>query len=285
MSTTRPALAIVGGGNMAQAIVRGGIDAGLLDPRGVAVCDPVEDQRDHFRKLGVRAVEQPGELMAWVRDHDRPGAACHLLLAVKPQSLAQVGQQWAGLLSAGDSGEGRVVVTILAGAPSAKVRAALGSVARVVRVMPNTPASIRKGCTAVARGAGARVGDETSAIELFSALGRVVIIEEELMDAFTALAGSGPAYVFYLAEAMTRAGIEIGFDAQTAADVARWTVAGAGALLEASSQPAGTLRAAVTSKGGTTAAATSVLDDRKVIDAFVAAIVAARDRGRELGRG
>jgi len=112
-----------------------------------------------------------------------------------------------------------------------------------------------------------------------------VKIDESMMDAFTAVAGSGPAYVFYLAEAMTKAAVEIGFDPKAAAMIARWTISGAGALLESTDQPADALRAAVTSKGGTTAAAVGVLDGCEVMDAFIRAIAAARDRGVDLGQG
>lgn len=279
-----PPLAIIGGGNMAQAIVRGGIDAGVVDARSVAVCEPDDTKLDLFRKLGVRAVATAPELARWMLERDRPGALGQLLIAVKPQSLAAVGTQWRSLLEGGE----RIVVSILAGATSATVRAALGGTVgggvRVVRVMPNTPASVRKGCSAIALGAGARAGDEVAAMSLFASIGRVVSIDESLMDAFTAIAGSGPAYVFYLAEAMTRAGVELGFDPATARDIARWTVEGAGVLLGASERTPEELRAAVTSKGGTTAAATTVLDARAVMTALVDAMRAARDRGAEIAR-
>jgi pyrroline-5-carboxylate reductase len=121
-------------------------------------------------------------------------------------------------------------------------------------------------------------------MSLFASIGRVVRIEEGLMDAFTAIAGSGPAYVFYLAEAMMRAGVELGFDAATARDIAAWTVEGSGVLLGASERSAEDLRAAVTSKGGTTAAATAVLDARAVMTTLVEAMRAARDRGAEIAR-
>jgi len=282
-SASQP-LALIGGGTMAQAIVRGGLDAGMLDPRFVAVFEPDEEKRELFRKWGVRAVEQPGELGKWLEDTEPAPRVGQFLLAVKPQSLAEVGGQWAIRLDDEDHA-GRVVISILAGALSERVRTAMGGRVSIIRVMPNTPASIRKGCSAVALGAGAKLGDETRTVDLFSALGRVVRIDEALMDAFTALAGSGPAYIFYLAEAMTKAAIEIGFDPKASMDIARWTIAGAGLLLEQSDQPPAVLRAAVTSKGGTTAAATGVLDARKVQEAFVAAIRAARDRGRELAGG
>ncbi len=278
-------LAIVGGGNMAQALVKGATEAGVLDARRVAVAEPDGLKRDVFRSWGVRAVKTTPELVNWlIASETEPGQG-QMLLAVKPQSLAEVGAQLAPNMGRPTGATRRVVVTILAGTPSARVRALLGETAAVVRAMPNTPARIRRGVTAVALGAGAEAGDEERAVALFSAVGRVVMIDESLMDAFTAVAGSGPAYVFYLVEAMTRGAIEVGFDAEMAPWLVRWVVSGAGAMLDALDQPAETLRAAVTSRGGTTAAATGVLDEARMMEAMARAIVAARDRGRELAGG
>lgn len=278
MPQTLIPLALVGGGNMAQAIVRGGLDAGVLHPHRVAVAEPDSGKRDAFRAWGVRAVKTPEELVGWLTEAEAQPGLGQVLLATKPQSLPEVGAQFAPLLGPGR----RVVVSILAGTPSARVQAALGGEAAVVRVMSNTPAQVRRGTTAVCLGAGGQDGDEDLSMEVFSALGRVVRIDEPLMDAFTAIAGSGPAYVYYIAEAMIKGAMELGFDRDTAMWIVRWTIAGAGALLDATDQPPETLRAAVTSKGGTTAAAAAVFDECKLKDCIVRAVKAARDRGREL---
>ena len=151
--------------------------------------------------------------------------------------------------------------------------------------MPNLPAQLGEGATAIALGAGAKPGDEKLAIELFGAVGPVVVeVAEDLIDAFTAVAGSGPAYVFYLAQAMTKAAVELGFTSSQADQIVRQTIIGSAAMLRTRSESPQDLRAAVTSKGGTTAAATAVLDEAQVIDTFVRALTAARDRGRELGK-
>src|SRR5690606_13250813 len=155
--------------------------------------------------------------------------------------------------------------------------------AAVVRAMPNLPARIRQGATAICLGDGAAPGDDDFALALFRGIGPLVLrIDESLMDAFTAVAGSGPAYLFYLAEAMTRAATELGFDAPAAREIVKATLAGSASLLAQSSESPADLRAAVTSKGGTTEAATTVLDNAGVMNAIVRAITAARDRGREL---
>ncbi|MCH9057700.1 MAG: hypothetical protein IIB55_03625 [Planctomycetes bacterium] len=127
-------------------------------------------------------------------------------------------------------------------------------------------------------------GDEALALRIFEAVGDVIRIDEQLMDAFTAVAGSGPAYVFYLAQAMSTAATKLGFDEAQAKQIVQRTIAGAGALLAESPDSPEALRAAVTSRGGTTAAATAVLDESSVMQAMIDAITAAHDRGRELSR-
>ncbi len=281
MNGDRAPIAVVGGGNMAQSIVRGAIDAGVLDPRVVAVADPEHASRDVFRAWGVRTARDASEVGGWLTQTEASPGEGHVLLAVKPQSFPDV----ARLLAPALGPARRVVMSILAGTPTPRIREALGEHVAVVRMMPNLPVRIRKSATALALGAGTQEGDDQRAVELFSAIGRVVHIDESLMDAFTAVGGSGPAYLFYLAEAMIKAAMDVGFDRDTAEWAVRWTLAGAAALLDATDQPAETLRAAVTSKGGTTAAAIAVLDEAKVIDAFIRAIRAARDRGRELAGG
>ena len=149
--------------------------------------------------------------------------------------------------------------------------------------MPNTPARVRQAVTAVAVGASAQSTDADLAEELFRGVGQVVLrIDEGMMDGFTALAGSGPAYVFFLAQAMVEAGVSMGLDHETAIKVVCQTVAGSGALLAASNQVPGELLAAVMSKGGTTEAAVAVLGRADVHGSIIRAIVAARDRGAAL---
>ncbi|MEZ6234470.1 MAG: pyrroline-5-carboxylate reductase [Phycisphaerales bacterium] len=210
-----------------------------------------------------------------------------MLIAVKPQMFEAVGAELAPVLSStGQSERGEpLVVSIMAGTRAAAIRERLGGAVRVVRAMPNTPARIGQGVTGIAAGPGATEADLAVAERLFRACGPVVVrIDEGLMDAFTAVAGSGPAYLFYLAEAMERAAVAVGFDGATARGMVGQTIRGAAALLEQGADPAA-LRAAVTSKGGTTAAATGSLDRDGVAEAVGRAIAAGRDRGRELAGG
>ncbi|TVQ31222.1 MAG: pyrroline-5-carboxylate reductase [Phycisphaeraceae bacterium] len=280
MKTQMETLVVIGGGAMARAIIEGAASAESARPARFVVCEPDAGRRAIFERPDAFG----GRIMATAARVEDLGphleSAAPLLLAVKPQVFPDVASTLAPLMG----GEGRVVISILAGTRSARIREALGGGARVVRVMPNTPARIGEGMSAVALGAGTQPGDEALAMSLFDACGEVVRIDESLMDAYTALAGSGPAYVFYLAEAMAKAGVEMGFDEQTADRIVRQTIRGAGMLLASSEESASELRAAVTSKRGTTEAATNSMDESGVMESIVHAALAARDRGAELGR-
>lgn len=265
----------VGAGNMARAIAAGAIRAGSMSLDAVAALDPGAEGPGDIRTVFTEI----GDARAWL---DRQGAGAALILATKPQAFPTVAQAWRGVLDAGPS---RLVVSILAGTTTRVLAGGLGPNARVVRVMPNTPIRLGMGMSALSAGPNAGEADVARAEALFASVGRTLRIDEGLMDAFTALAGSGPAYVFYLAEAMAQAGEQLGFDREAALTVVRQTVAGAGALLAHAPETPRALRAAVTSKGGTTAAATGVMDESGVFDAVVRAVHAARHRGAELGAG
>lgn len=273
-----PPLAVIGGGAMAQAIVRGGLDAGTLHADDLIVLEPQPNRRAILESWKVRATATPADLGAFLARAPDPGT---ILLAIKPQSLAEVRAQCAGIWD----GRRRVVISILAGGESGRVREAFGPWAAVVRAMPNTAARVGRSTTAIALGAGASPGDEALAVRVFESIGVVIPIAEHLMDAFTAVAGSGPAYLYLLAEAMVRAAEACGMSAAQADAAVRGTLDGAATLLSRSAEAPAALRAAVTSKGGTTEAALAVLDEAGVADAVVRAIVAARDRGAALARG
>lgn len=270
MSASR--LAVVGGGNMARAILAGALDSAALTPGQILVAEPDQDRRGWFTERGVQAVPSASLFP------DSLPEGVQVLLAVKPQYLAQAAADLAG------RADGRVVISILAGSTSARIRHAVGRNARVVRVMPNLPAQVRMGITAITLGAGARPDDDALAITLFSSVGECIHLDESLMDAFTAIAGSGPAYVFYLAEAMGRAAVEMGLDKPAAMRIIRQTIVGAAELLKQSPGDPASLRTTVTSKKGTTDAAISSMEQAGVMDEIVRAILAARDRGAQLAK-
>ncbi|HYE61950.1 MAG TPA: pyrroline-5-carboxylate reductase [Phycisphaerales bacterium] len=275
-------LCFIGGGNMARAIFDGARAAGVIDPAQVLVAEPDEHRRAHFNAAGVTAfADTPSALSALrTREGAHPGA---ILLAVKPQVLASVAPDLRAFTGADSTP--RTLISILAGTTTAKLQAAISNSIHIIRAMPNTPAQVLQGATALCLGPGVTWDHAASAELLFRAVGPVVVrIDERLMDAFTALASSGPAYLFYLANAMIDAGVKLGFDPATSDRLVRQTITGAAALLAQSTSPPADLIAAVKSKGGTTEAALNVLARENVHNAFIAALTAARDRGRELSQ-
>ncbi|GIX11277.1 pyrroline-5-carboxylate reductase [Elioraea sp.] len=251
---------LVGCGKMGGAMRAGWLEAG----RRVAVVEPGPH-------APAGAVGSPEALP----DDLHPAA---VVLAVKPQEAATVLPAYARFA-------GRAVfLSIMAGRTIAGMRALLGAEAAVVRAMPNTPAAVRQGITVACAGPGVTAAQRDLCTGLLEAIGEVAWVEDEaLMDAVTAVSGSGPAYVFLLAEAMEAAGIAQGLPPELARRLARRTVAGSGALLAASAEDAADLRRNVTSPGGTTAAALAVLMAEHGIPALLRRAVAeAARRSREL---
>ncbi len=252
---------IVGGGNMGAALLRG---AG-----GAIVAEPDTPRRAAVYSMGAAVVPGVGEALR--ASH----ADAMVVLAVKPQMFPAVAAE------ARASVGGRLIVSIMAGVRLDRLSQDLATT-RVVRCMPNLPAAIGRALTAVAR-EGGTPEDRERAAALLRGVGETIEIDEALMDAFTAVAGSGPAYLFHLGEAMVRGAEAAGFDRATATTIVRRTLAGAAEMLGADQREPDQLRAAVTSKGGTTAAAMEVLEAAGWGEAMSRAIVAARDRGRALG--
>lgn len=270
-------LLVVGGGNMGGAIVRGGVSAGVLDAARVCVLEPDAGKRAVLRdELGVAVVESFGEGSECARAWLEAAPRAAVLMAIKPQVLPMLATQTRGALAR------RLVVSILAGVRLATLERTLGT-ARVVRAMPNLAASIGEGATALAAGAGASPTDVGEARALCGAVGPVVVeLDEAHFDVFTALAGSGPAYVFALAEAMIAAARGAGLSEGQADAIVRQTVLGAARLLASDARSPAMLREAVTSKGGTTEAALAVLAARAWGDALGEAIRAGAARGAAL---
>ena len=270
MTMTRTyALGFVGAGNMAEAIARGAIDKGVLKPGQMIASDPSSGRKQVFAGLGIQAVDSNAELIAH---------SGQVLLAIKPQVLPAL----AGEL-ASHGREDQVLISIMAGIGTKKLCEVVGKPVRAVRVMPNTPMMVGLGMSGLALGEHARPGDEALALELFGAAGEVVRVEEKLMDAVTAVSGSGPAYVYYLAEAMEKAAVELGLGEHARLFVSQ-TLVGAARMLAESPDSAAELRRKVTSPGGTTAAAIGHMETHKLIDIIADAVKAAEARGRELGK-
>ena len=263
-------LLLVGAGKMGGAMLSGWVEQGV-DPAAIVVCDPrpSDEMAALLAAKGIRHVTSaPADLM--------PGV---VLVAVKPQMMAEALEPLKRIV-----GPATLLVSIAAGKKIDTFEAAFGAVA-VVRAMPNTPAQVGRGMTALFANPAVSADQKHLVESLLSAIGAVAWLDDEgEMDAVTAVSGSGPAYVFLLAECLAEAGRKAGLPSDLADTLARQTVAGAGELLYRSDLDAATLRKNVTSPGGTTAAALSVLmaDDgfQPLLDA---AVKAAADRSRELG--
>ena len=277
MDTLESPVLTLGAGNMAHAIVSGAQSGGMLDTDLVGAIDPNADRRALF----THAFAHPAPAVEWLVGCG--GGRPLVLLAVKPQMLGDALPPLVESLSTLDAPP-CTFVSILAGTRVETISGMVRDGDRVIRVMPNTPAQIGLGMSAIARDNGPDPDDLTRVCRLFAAVGAVVEIPEGMIDAFTAVAGSGPAYVFYLAEGMMRGAESVGFTTEQAGVIVRQTILGSSTLLDRSDELPGDLRAKVTSKNGTTYAATTTLDAHGVMEAIEAAIAAARDRGEELGR-
>ncbi len=257
----------VGGGNMAEAILRGLLRAGMK-PHQLIASDPDAGRREHLAQaLKVRVTESNAEVAT---------SSELVVLAVKPAHVAAAA---ADLPRDG----GPLYVSIVAGLRISTLRRLLGSRPRIVRVMPNTPALIGSGISALASDADVATEDCERATAVLEAVGRVVRVPESLMDAVTGLSGSGPAYVYLFIEALTEAGVHEGLSAEVARELAVETVLGAARLVRESGEHPALLRERVTSPGGTTVAGLSALEQGGLRAAVLEAVRAATARSRELG--
>jgi pyrroline-5-carboxylate reductase len=265
-------LGIVGAGNMAEAIARSVIAGGVIRKEEIVAADVSAARREVFAKqIGVRAVEKNEEAARGAR---------MILLSVKPQQMKEVLSEVGSLLSADT-----LIVSIAAGISSGFIEKNLGGAKpwRVIRAMPNTPMLMGKGMVALARGRNAGEEDLARARSIFEAGATVLELDEEKMDAVTAMSGSGPAYFFYVVEQMIRAGVTLGLSQQEAQVLAARTCIGAAAMLEGSQEGPAELRKKVTSPGGTTQAAIELMESKQMGEILMAAIRRAAERSRELG--
>jgi pyrroline-5-carboxylate reductase len=259
------ALQLLGGGRMGEALLGGLLASGSPTPAEVAVVELDVARRDHLaeRFPGVTVLEHP--------------AACEgLIVATKP---ADVGPAVAAAAAVGVAR----IVSIAAGVTTHSIESAAGADVAVVRAMPNTPALVGVGAAAIAAGRYAHEADLAWAEAVLGAVGTVVRVPESSLDAVTGLSGSGPAYVFLVAEALIDAGVNAGLTRDTADALVRQTLLGAATLLAQGGEGPEALRAAVTSPGGTTAAGLRVLEERATRAALIDAVAAATARSVELG--
>lgn len=264
----RPTVAIIGAGAIGEVLAAGLLAAGWEASELTLVARREERRREVEHATGVTCLLEPKEAVSG-RDV--------LVVAVKPGDVPHLLDQLVGVV-AGD----QVVVSLAAGVPTSFYEQALGEIP-VVRAMPNTPAKISEGITVLARGSHADDAAMSAAQQVLAAVGETLVLDESHLDAVTAVSGTGPAYLFILAEALVEAAIREGLPWHAAEKLVEQTMRGAGMLLAQTELTPARLRAQVTSPGGTTAAAVHVLEERGFRALVEDAVRAAAQRSRELG--
>ena len=261
---------IIGGGNMGEALIAGVIQSGLLTPREILFHEPRPERARYLQeKFEVTPVGSNSQL---------PRRASTLILAVKPQSVPEVLPDIAPLLK-----PHHLLISICAGVPLSYLQSFFPRPVRMVRAMPNTPALIQKGATALAPSPEARPGDISTAEGIFQAVGITVLVKESQMDAVTGLSGSGPAWVFAVIEALAAGGVKEGLSQDVALNLTTQTVLGAAHLIQATGKHPATLRDQVCTPGGTTMAGLYAMEEGGLRLALMNAVIAATKRSTELG--
>ena len=272
MTIKEKKIGFLGAGNMAEALIRGLLKTGLVPPEAVFASDVRLDRLEELGKLyGIHTLSDNPLLVK---------RADIVILAVKPQVIRAVAEEVRSAIR-----RDTLVISIAAGVSGDTLRRHLPEWVRLIRTMPNTPALVLEGATAIARAAGLESGDLDLAQEIFSAVGKVVVLDEALLDAVTGLSASGPAYVALVVEALADGGVKVGLDRQTAMTLATQTVLGAARLLLETGKHPAELKDMVSSPGGTTIAGIQALEDGGLRSALINAVERATLRSKELGRG
>jgi len=270
--STRERIAFIGGGNMAEALIRGLRDSGVA-PTKIGVAEPRAEQRRYLAKR-YRVVTHAENVKA-------VEGATLIVLAVKPQSMGDVLRELKPAI-----GKRQLLVSIAAGIKLAAIEKSLGGGVHVVRVMPNTPCLLGAGMSVLAAGRAASVRDLARARALFETVGLVDVAKHERwMDAVTGLSGSGPAYVYRFAEALIAGGVRAGLPEEVCRRLVFQTLVGAAQMLVSTGKSPRELREAVSSPGGTTLAGLARMEQGKFFETVGDGVVAAAERSRELARG
>ena len=257
---------------MAEALIRGLIQGNVVAAEAITASGPRRERLDELRAVyGVHTTTDNTEVAA---------RAQIIVFSVKPQILERVAREIAPKVA-----PDRLVISVAAGIDSATIEGHLFEGARVVRVMPNTPALVRAGATAIAAGLHATADDVAMARQIFDAVGLTVVLDEVHLDAVTGLSGSGPAYIFLILEALADAGVKVGLSRRDAQRLAAQTVMGSAKLLLETDEHPGKLKDMVTSPGGTAIAGLHTLEEGGLRTTLINAVETATRRARELGRG
>ncbi len=264
-------VSFLGAGNMAEAVIKGALSAKIFKAKNILAADVSRDRLNYLRATyGIRTSMNNKEAL-------KHGSV--VILGVKPLTMDHLLKEVAG-----QAKSGHLFISVAAGITIARIRAILGKGARVIRVMPNTPALIREGATAIAPGKGVTKADIALALKLFNSIGRAVLLEEKMMDAVTGLSGSGPAFVFVMIEAMADGGVKMGLPRDVSLFLAAQTVLGSARMVLETKEHPGKLKDFVASPGGTTIAGLHRLEEGRIRAALIAAVEGATRRSEELGR-
>ena len=263
-------IALIGAGNMTEALVCGMLQAGVAHADQIQATDPLPERRTHLQ----------GRYKIRVGSENKEAArSCQIIiLSVEPQVLDEVLNEIRPALPVE-----ALIISVAAGYPIARVAAHLKPESRVVRAMPNTPSSVLAGVSALAFGARVSDDDRRVARTIFESVGKVVEVEERLMDAVTGLSGSGPAYVYLMIEALADGGVKMGLSRPVAELLAAQTVLGAARMMLESGEHPGRLKDRVASPGGTTIAGIHKLEEGRLRATLISAVEAATNRSGELG--
>lgn len=264
-------IAIIGAGNMGEALISGLIVSGSSKPESIICTDVREARLEEIKKeYGVRTMVDNVKAVI---------ASDIVVYAVKPQIIAAVLKETAEKLDMS-----KLVISIAAGVPMAAIESCLNKDLRLIRVMPNIPAAVKEAASAIAAGGHATEEDVDLAMEIFNSVGKSVFIKENyLMDAITGLSGSGPAYIFLIVDALADAGVKMGLAREEALFLSTQTVLGAAKLLMETREHPGKLKDKVTSPGGTAIAGLATLEEGGLRTTLIHAVEAATNRSRELG--
>lgn len=263
-------LAFIGAGNMAEALIQGILKASLLKTDEIIATDVSQERAVYIQqKTGINVLLENTQAVKQAET---------IILAVKPQTMNMVLQELATVLSPNQQ-----IISIVAGIRTETIEQQLGVNMSVIRVMPNTPALVGCSATAICKGRYASEEHLKWATRIFESVGFVVVVDEKLMDTVTALSGSGPAYIFTIIESLIDAGVELGLPRDIATGLTIQTVKGAAVMMEETQKHPAILKNMVTSPGGTTAAGLHVLEKNGIHAAILEAVIAAKNRAKELG--
>ncbi len=264
-------VAFIGAGNMAEALIKGLLKASFIDPRNIWASDVQNERLDYLK--GLYRVKTTTDNSEAVQKADI------VILAVKPQILSKVVKGITDVLD-----ESKLVISIAAGVPISAIQKVGDRKLRIIRAMPNTPALVQAGATALTYSENASQYDIKIAQQIFDAVGKTVIVDEDLIDAVTGLSGSGPAYIFLIIDSLADAGVKMGLSRDVSMTLSVQTVLGAAKLVIETGKHPGQLKDMVTSPGGTAISGLHTLEEGGLRTTMMNAVEAATLRSKELGR-